>query len=107
MRLETLRLLSPDGEKLEFIGFGTFVRTCDNPDEDYTANQKELPISTAVIVDDPQTLDFEAWLVLDEHFRAHRAAKTRPCTPIIDPPSAIIRDTSGHSRLIPVSLLTP
>lgn len=104
---ENLHLLSPDGTELESIGFGTFVHVCANPNEDYAANQKELPVTTTVIADDSQALDFKAWLALDEHFRAHRAAKTRPCTPTIDAPAAILRDNSGHSQWILVSLLTP
>ena len=106
VNIEKLQLFLRDGTPLESIGFGTFVHVCDNPNVNSAGNQKKLPVSMAVIADDLQTLDFEAWRALDEHLGVHRAADTRPCTPIVDAASAIVRDNSGRSQWILVSLLT-
>ena len=104
--VEELRHSSPDGTKLESFGFGSILHTCGDSNTDYPIGQRELPLLTAIYADDLVALDVKAGEVLNKHFEAHRAAKTRPCIPIIDRPSAIFMDENNHSLWIPVGELT-
>lgn len=93
--METRRLLTNNTE-LTFIGrFGTVVHMCDGP-EIPIKERAVLTVSQTVTGDSPAVVLTYASRLEEKHLALHLEAGTEPCTPKVDPVSALYKNRANR-----------
>ena len=88
--------LQTHNAELTFIGkYEAVVHMCDGPEIPFE-ERSVLTVSQPVTGDSPSVVSAYAERLMEKHLGLHKAAKTEPCTPKVDPVSAIFKNRTGR-----------
>ena len=91
--------------ELTFIGrYEAVVHTCDGP-EIPIEERAVLTVGQPVTGDSPSVVSTYAEHLIEKHLGLHKAAKTKPCTPKVDPVSAMFKNRAGRFVRVDVDVI--